>query len=83
VLCVTPPVKLSNLPTTPLAERSMPPTTVLANAAPGSVGSVTWREPRDPRALPEAVDRPLPRAVPEAVPRPPPRALRTIGTQGR
>ena len=50
----------------------MPLTTVLANAAPGSVGSVIWRPP--PEAPP--VLRPV--ASP-----PPAREERTRGTQGR
>ena len=77
VRCVTPPVKLSSRLTTPFAERSIPPTTVLANAAPGNVGSVIG--PAPPCELRPAEERPLLCDDPEVAGR----ALRTIGTQGR
>jgi hypothetical protein len=73
-------VKRSSRLTTPPAERSIPPTTVLANAAPGSVGRVICRPPPpEVREPPEVEERPPPR--PELAVDV--RVLRTIGTQGR
>jgi hypothetical protein len=77
VRCVTPPVKLSSRSTTLLDVRSIPATTVLANAAPGKVGSVICRPPPlEDRPL---LGWPLPPLGPGVLTL----AARTAGTQGR
>ena len=70
VTSVMPLVKRSSLPTMPPAVRSMPLTTVLANADPGSVGRVTCLLPPPVWLGAERLPLPL-------------RELRTAGTQGR
>jgi hypothetical protein len=74
VRCVTPLVKLSNLLTMLPAVRSIPPTTVPANAAPGRVGKLICPPPEEERPL---LLPPLP-MLPALL-----RAERTLGTQGR
>jgi hypothetical protein len=68
-------VNSSSRLTTPSAERSIPLTTVLANAAPGSVGRVIGSSSCESRP---AGERPLSFADLEVGER----ELRTIGSQG-